>query len=342
MEHKKRDRSHFNSILWHVAGLFTAMTFSSDANAAASLEGSARCNAYASGVFSGQPVATDLRCVTVIPSNAAPAAGERRFVPGETYNSGVISSPGWVNASYVYRSNFGDLGVYAGGGGVGDVHINPSGERHEGIVLFGYDSAVNLQFRDVVTLTSNTLAVGTPVVFNLSGQVEGSILNGQLIAGYQGTSFVAMTATISLIGPVGVSLSFCTANVATCNLPQQRPFGSYDVQVSARIGDVFQLDATLESTVSTQYRTDDTLLFSNYYKADSADAFNSLHVFLQSDSAVSFDTESGHHYTTPVPEPSAPVLFGIGFFALALSRFRHPPVGAAAGGRTAAGYVSEA
>lgn len=325
MRNERINRSGVSSVLWYLTGLLVTVAFSNDASAAASLEGTARCHAYASGVFSGQPVATDLNCTTVVPSSTVAGEGERRFVPGETYNSGVLSSPGWTNASYVYRSNFGDLGVYAAGGGTGSVRVNPFGDRYEGIVMFGYDSAVNLQFRDTVRLTSNTLAIGTPISFNLSGQLEGSILNGQLISGYQGTSFSAMTATISLVGPVGVNLAFCTSNIASCNLLQQRPFGSYDVQVSARIGDVFELDATLESTVSTQYRTDDTLFSSSYYRADSADAFNSLHVFLGGNNEVSFVADSGHAYTSPVPEPGTTVLFGTGLFALLL-RSRRTPV----------------
>lgn len=269
---------------------------------AASITGTASCR-YSALNQSRPFYGNQGSCITITDTN---------FKPGSAndFAAAPVLPGAQVGASYSLRALFGDLGAFS------DAYANASFSSN-GIDTIAPHLASNARvdtaFQEGVVLASTILSIGTPVSVRYSGRFEGEIVNlGS--TGNGPTTFGFAFASFSLGGQpgtfgeqfcIGFAQAFCTRDKS----------GSFSYTFQAKIGDRFLMQSALETYVEVNAISSQSNPFIRV--SSTAASFDSAHTFLDPASSNFYiQSDSGHDYTSPVPEPSTGLLLVSGLMVL--------------------------
>jgi len=168
----------------------------------------------------------------------------------------------------------------------------------------GYaESGASVDFTDLFTVTSSTLAAGTLTTLNFAYIVDGSVnapYADQLRPGISAFADGYIRAQTQE-DDQEASFSF-----------PEKPLSNMGITVQAAVGETFQLRYGLETGTYLQSDIPD-------YRFVDSDFYNTVHIYADAtDPNVSFTTASGYSYAFPavVPESNTVLLFLPGFVCL--------------------------
>jgi hypothetical protein len=250
-----------------------------------------------------------LNCTPVSPAN---------YVPPNTVTNAVMVGIG--EATYSVRANYGNVGIY----------LNAETRASSGPVTTFATASANASFSDEVLISSNTLALGTPIVatttFAIDGRARGQATSipGEVTA--SSYAWLRANYNISQQGPVGPLLQFsgCSATsaqfAAGCSDVYASETVTYSFAFNTFIGAVLLVSGDLGGQVNATVGAN-AAAGAFPMNFGTVSSLNSSHTYFTAPNA-SFVGGTGHNYAAPVPEPTSGAMLLAGVTVLLVASKR--------------------